>query len=193
MTDSFKDFIFFISFLIFGFTPFIIILGLFIKKIREKLWGISRFKLVILGIVVLLVSGFICGLTAPNKQNESSGKIEAKVVKDGIEIKKEIPVEQKQEEPALKTKDLDFSSFKIKRIPYDYPSEKGLTRDQQELMAFFYMTILENKLNEKGFDYSVNPTVKFLKINKKEISVEFTVTDPNTGQVFSQVENFKQK
>lgn len=55
------------------------------------------------------------------------------------------------------------------------------------------MTILENKLNEKGFDYSVNPTVKFLKINKKEISVEFTVTDPNTGQVFSQVENFKQK
>lgn len=147
----------------------------------------------ILGIVVLLVSGFICGLTAPNKQNESSDQIKAKVVKDGIEIKKEIPVEQKKEESALKAKDLNFNSFKIKRVPYDYPSEEGLTKDQQELIAFFYMTILENKLNEKGFDYSVNPTVKFLKINKKEISVEFTVTDPNTGQVFSQVENFKQK
>lgn len=193
MIDSFKDFIFFISFLIFGFTPFIIILGLFIKKIREKLWGVSRFKLVILGIVVLLVSGFICWLTAPNKQNESSGQIEVKVVKDGIEIKKEIPVEQKKEESALKAKDLNFNSFKIKRVPYDYPSEEGLTKDQQELIAFFYMTILENKLNEKGFDYSVNPTVKFLKINKKEISAEFTVTDPNIGQVFSQVENFKQK
>lgn len=37
MTDSFKDFIFFISFLIFGFTPFIIILGLFIKKNKRKI------------------------------------------------------------------------------------------------------------------------------------------------------------
>lgn len=86
-----------------------------------------------------------------------------------------------------KKENYDFSKFKIKRIPYDYPSEKGLTHDEQEQRIYAFMFLIENDLDQKHFDWSTNPQIKILKMSKDSIEYEVTVSD---GKGNSMTERF---